>query len=296
MIKSFFKDNNIDFFEDASLKKYNTYRVDARCKYLVFPKTEEELIAILREIKKKNIKYIILGNGSNVIFDFEYYDGIIIRLDNLNLVEYKGNIVTVGAGYSLIKLAVETINKGLSGLAFAAGIPGYVGASTAMNAGAYNSDMASIVKEVRVLNKNLEIEILNKEQLDYSYRDSFLKQHPEYIVLSTTLELGEGNIKEMQEQIQERRNKRLASQPLDLPSAGSVFRNPEGMYAGELIEKLDLKGYNINGAEVSVKHANFIVNKGDAKGKDIVELINKIQKEVKENYNVELKLEQIIIK
>ena len=296
MIKSFFKDNNIDFFEDASLKKYNTYRVDARCKYLVFPKTEEELIAILREIKKENIKYIILGNGSNVIFDFEYYDGIIIRLDNLNLVEYKGNIVTVGAGYSLIKLAVETINKGLSGLAFAAGIPGYVGASTAMNAGAYNSDMASIVKEVRVLNKNLEIEILNKEQLDYSYRDSFLKQHPEYIVLSTTLELGEGNIKEMQEQIQERRNKRLASQPLDLPSAGSVFRNPEGMYAGELIEKLDLKGYNINGAEVSVKHANFIVNKGDAKGKDIVELINKIQKEVKENYNVELKLEQIIIK
>ena len=296
MIKSFFKDNNIDFFEDASLKKYNTYRVDARCKYLVFPKTEEELIAILREIKKENIKYIILGNGSNVIFDFEYYDGIIIRLDNLNLVEYKGNIVTVGAGYSLIKLAIETINKGLSGLAFAAGIPGYVGASTAMNAGAYNSDMASIVKEVRVLNKNLEIEILNKEQLDYSYRDSFLKQHPEYIVLSTTLELGEGNIKEMQEQIQERRNKRLASQPLDLPSAGSVFRNPEGMYAGELIEKLDLKGYNINGAEVSVKHANFIVNKGDAKGKDIVELINKIQKEVKENYNVELKLEQIIIK
>lgn len=296
MIKSFFKDNNIDFFEDASLKKYNTYRVDARCKYLVFPKTEEELIAILREIKKENIKYIILGNGSNVIFDFEYYDGIIIRLDNLNLVEYKGNIVTVGAGYSLIKLAVETINKGLSGLAFAAGIPGYVGASTAMNAGAYNSDMASIVKEVRVLNKNLEIEILNKEQLDYSYRDSLLKQHPEYIVLSTTLELGEGNIKEMQEQIQERRNKRLASQPLDLPSAGSVFRNPEGMYAGELIEKLDLKGYNINGAEVSVKHANFIVNKGDAKGKDIVELINKIQKEVKENYNVELKLEQIIIK
>lgn len=296
MIKSFFKDNNIDFFEDASLKKYNTYRVDARCKYLVFPKTEEELIAILREIKKENIEYIILGNGSNVIFDFEYYDGIIIRLDNLNLVEYKGNIVTVGAGYSLIKLAIETINKGLSGLAFAAGIPGYVGASTAMNAGAYNSDMASIVKEVRVLNKNLEIEILNKEQLDYSYRDSFLKQHPEYIVLSTTLELGEGNIKEMQEQIQERRNKRLASQPLDLPSAGSVFRNPEGMYAGELIEKLDLKGYNINGAEVSVKHANFIVNKGDAKGKDIVELINKIQKEVKENYNVELKLEQIIIK
>ena len=296
MIKSFFDANSIEYTENASLKKYNTYRIDATCKYLVFPKNEEELINILKEIRKENTKYLILGNGSNVILDFDYYDGVIIKLDNLNSITYNGNLVTVGAGYSLIKLATETIDKGLSGLTFAAGIPGCVGASTAMNAGAYNSDMASIIKSVRILNYNLEVETLNKEDLQFSYRDSYLKQHPENIVLSTTFELSTGDSAEMNNQVKERRNKRLASQPLDMPSAGSVFRNPEGMYAGELIEKLGLKGCNIGGAEVSVKHANFIVNKGTAKGRDVVELINKIKKEVKENYNVDLKLEQIIIK
>ena len=296
MIKNFFNENNIDYKEDASLKKYNTYRIDAKCKYLVFPNNETELINILKYLKENNIKYLILGNGSNVIFNFDYYDGVIIKLDNLNQIEFKDNIVTVGAGYSLIKLAVETIEKGLDGLTFAAGIPGCVGASTAMNAGAYNSDMASVIKEVRVLNKNLIIETIENKDLHFSYRDSFLKQNPEYVVLSTTFELTKGNIEEMKHHIEERRKKRLLSQPLDLPSAGSVFRNPESMYAGELIEKLNLKGYNINGAEVSTKHANFIVNKGNAKGKDVVELINKIKKDVKDNYNVDLKLEQIIIK
>ena len=296
MIKDFFETNSIKYIENAKLKKYNTYRIDATCKYLVFPKNETELINILKEIKKNNIKYIILGNGSNIILAFDHYDGIVIKLDNLNTIEYNGNLVTVGAGYSLIKLAMETIDKGLSGFSFAAGIPGNVGASTAMNAGAYNSDMASIVKNVRILNANLEIETLNKDKLNYSYRDSFLKQHPENIVLATTFELTPGNVLEMKKQVEDRRNKRLETQPLNLPSAGSVFRNPVGMYAGELIEKIGLKGYNINGAEVSPKHANFIVNKGNAKGKDVVELINKIKKEIKENYNIDLKLEQIIIK
>ena len=296
MIKNFFKINNIEYIENAQLKKHNTFHIAATCKYLVFPQNENELINIIKETKRDNIKYIILGNGSNVILDFDHYEGIIIKLDNLNAIEYDGNVVTVGAGYSLIKLAIETINKGLSGLTFAAGIPGCVGASTAMNAGAYNSDMASVVKNVKILNANLEIEILTKDQLNYSYRDSFLKQHPENIVLATTLELSPGNILEMNKQVKERRNKRPETQPLDMPSAGSVFRNPEGMYAGELIEKLGLKGYNINGAEISPKHANFIVNKGNAHGKDIIELINKVKKEVKEKYNVDLKLEQIIIK
>ena len=295
MIKNFFKSKNIECYENISLKKYNTYRVDTICQFLIFPKTEEELISVLREIKKEKIKYLILGNGSNIIFNTNYYKGIIIKLDRLNQIIYDNCIVTVGAGYSLVKLANETINKGLSGLEFSAGIPGLVGASTAMNAGAYNCDMSSVVKSVRVLNDKLEIEILNNSDLEYSYRDSFLKKHNEYIVLSTTFELTTGDITEMKKIIVERKNKRLLSQPLDMPSAGSVFRNPEGMYAGELIEKANLKGYSIGGAEVSNKHANFIINKGNATGKDIVELINKIKKDVKEKYNVDLKLEQIIV-
>ena len=295
MIKSFFNQHGIEFEENASLKNHNTYKIAATCNYLVFPKDEDELIAILKEIKKDNLKYLVLGNGSNIILAKQNYDGIIIKLDHLNEVKYNHHIVTVGAGYSLIKLAVETIERGLSGLEFAAGIPGCVGASTAMNAGAYNSDMATVVKEVRVLTPDLKIKTLTNNDLAYEYRDSFLKKHPEYIVLSTTIELTDGDQEAMHAQIIERRMKRQASQPLNMPSAGSVFRNPEGMYAGELIENLNLKGFSIGGAKVSEKHANFIVNNGNATGEDVIKLINKIQKEVKEKYNVNLKLEQIII-
>ena len=295
MIKNFFKEHNIEYQEDISLKKYNTYRIDVKCKFLVFPKDEEELIQILKQIKNDNIKYLVLGNGSNIILNTDYYDGIVIKLDKLSNVEYHDNIVTAEAGCSLVKLALDTINNGLSGLEFAAGIPGAVGASTVMNAGAYNKDMASVVKEVRVLNENLEIETKKNIELAFEYRDSFLKKNPGYIVLSTTFLLEKGNKDEMMNQVVERRKKRIASQPLDMPNAGSVFRNPENMYAGELIEKCNLKGYNINGAEVSEKHANFIVNSGNASGKDIVKLIDVIKKEVKKNYNVDLKIEQIII-
>lgn len=295
MIKNFFDREKITYKENASLKKYNTYKIDTTCSYLVFPKNVNELITILKELKNNQIKYLILGNGSNVIFTKEHYDYVIIRLDNLNSIEYHDNIVTVEAGYSLSKLAVETINKGLDGLTFATGIPGCVGASTAMNAGAYNSDMSKVVKEAKILNENLDIITLNNNDLQYEYRDSLLKRNREYIVISTTFALTYNDTQTMKKLVEERRKKRMASQPLELPNAGSVFRNPANMYAGELIEKLNLKGYKIGDAEVSKKHANFIVNIGNATGKDIVKLIKKIKKEVKEKYNIELKLEQIII-
>ena len=295
MIKSFFDKLNIEYQENASLKNYNTYKIDATCNYLVFPKDETELITILRELKKTKTKYFILGNGSNIILSKAVFDGVVIKLDKFNKVTYNGNLVTAGAGYSLIKLAVETIGKGLSGLEFAAGIPGVVGASTAMNAGAYNSDMATVVKEVRVLTPDLKIITMTNSDLAYEYRDSFLKKNPGYIALEVTLELTDGDTPSMQKLIAERRMKRIAAQPLNMPSAGSVFRNPEGMYAGELIEKANLKGYTIGGAKVSEKHANFIVNNGGATGQDILDLINKIQKEVKTKYNVSLKIEQIIV-
>lgn len=295
MIKSFFDKHNIEYQEEASLKNYNTYKIDATADFIVFPKNEEELITIISQLKANKVKYLVLGNGSNVVFSKCNFNGIIIKLDKLNKIYYDDKLVTAEAGYSLIKLAIETIDKGLSGLEFATGIPGCVGASTAMNAGAYNSDMASVVKSVKVLTPDLEIKTLKNEELDFAYRDSFLKQHKDYIVLSTTFELAYGDKESMKNQINERRMKRYASQPLNMPSAGSVFRNPTNMYAGELIEKCNLKGYQIGGAQVSKKHANFIVNADQATGKDIVALINKIQKDVKDKYNVELKLEQIII-
>lgn len=295
MIKNFFNSNNIEYIEETSLKKYNTYRLDTKCKYIVFPKNVDELIKIIKEIKAKKIKYYIIGNGSNIIFSMDYYEGVIIKLDRLNKVTYKNNIVTAEAGYPLIKLAMETIDRALSGFEFAAGIPGSVGASTAMNAGAYNSDMSSIIKEVSVLTEDYKIKIFTNKELMFSYRDSILKKNPNLIVLSTTFELQPGIKEEMKEKVEERKIKRLNSQPLNMPSAGSVFRNPENMSAGMLIENINLKGYCINDAQISTKHANFIINKGNATGKDIIELINKIKKEIKNNYNIELKLEQIII-
>ena len=193
MIKNFFEKNNIEYKENISLKKYNTYKLDTVCDFLVFPKDEEELIKILKIVKETNTKHLILGNGSNVIFSMDKYEGVIIRLDNLSSIEYNENMVTVGAGYSLMKLAIETIEKGLSGLEFAAGIPGAVGASTAMNAGAYNSDMSRVVKSVRVLDENMNIVTLSNKDLAYEYRDSFLKKNSNYCVLSTTFILDNGD-------------------------------------------------------------------------------------------------------
>ena len=296
MTKSFFNSLNISYKEEVSLKNYNTYRVNTIAKFLVFPKTIEELQEIIKHLKDYNIKYFLLGNGSNIILSMDYYDGVIIKLDNFNSITYNDNLVTAGEGCSLIKLSLDTIEKGLTGMEFSTGIPGAVGASVAMNAGAYNSDISEILKEIIVLTPDNEIKKMKKEELSFEYRDSFLKRNKDYIVLSATFELEKGNTEEMKELVNERKRKRISSQPLDMPNAGSVFRNPEGNFAGALIESANLKGYNINGAEVSTKHANFIVNKGGATGEDIINLIDKIQKEIKEKNNIELKLEQIIVR
>lgn len=295
MIKNFINKHKIECYENANLKRYNTYRLNAVCKYLVFPETKEILQELLKELSKYQEKYLVLGNGSNIIIKEFYYDGVIILLNKLNQLTINDDKVEVEAGYSLQKLALEVSNRGLEGLEFASGIPGFIGASIAMNAGAYNSSFADIVESVQVINPNFELVTMTKDDLDFSYRSSLFKKEKNYIITSAILKLQPGDADEILEKISKRRVKRIETQPLDMPSAGSVFRNPEGMHAGELIEKCGLKGYNINGAEVSSKHANFIVNTGTATGKDIIKLIEHIQKEVKKQFNVDLILEQIIV-
>ena len=292
MIKDFFNKGNYNYEENISLKKYNTYRIDILAKYMVFPKNAKELIELINFARTNNIKYMILGNGSNVIFNTTYYDGIIIKLDNFNNMTIKGNKVYAEAGCSLIKLAISTINAGLSGLEFACGIPGTVGASISMNAGAYNLDISNSLESISVLTPQNEIITLNKKNLEFSYRDSFLKRNPDYVVLSANFLLKEGNREEMLLQMEERKKRRKDTQPLEYPSAGSVFRNPKDMFAGELIENLGLKGMKHNGAMISDKHANFIVNTGNAKSEDIKYLIDYAYNKVKEKYNVEMIVEQ----
>lgn len=295
MIKSFIDTSGVEYYEDVSLKKYNTYKIDAKAKYLVFPKDSVELISLISYLKSNKCKFLVLGNGSNVIFNFEYYDGVIIRLDRFNSISINDNVIEVGAGYSLIKLANEVALLGLSGLEFASGIPGCVGASVAMNAGAYNHSLAEVVESVMVLTPDNEIITMNNEELEFNYRESFLKHNKDYIILSCKIILSHGNKDEILELISNRRIRRMESQPLNYPSAGSVFRNPEGNYAGKLIEDCGFKGYKLGGAMVSLKHANFIINYDGATGRDIVLLINKIKNSVKEKYGIDLILEQIII-
>ncbi len=295
MIRSFINMHNLEYLEDVSLKKYNTYRLNTIARYLIFPRDVLELKELINYLRINKIKYIVLGNGSNVIFKNDVYEGVVINLKYFDNKKVKGDTIVVGAGYSLVKLSMECARHGLAGLEFASGIPGLVGASTAMNAGAYNYSMSDVVTRVKVLTPSLEEKILENKDLEFTYRHSFFKDNRDYIVLEVELKLDKGDREEILEKISSRKERRLLTQPLNYPSAGSVFRNPVNEHAGALIEGCGLKGYVRNGIEVSDKHANFIINKNNGSGKDIVYVIEKISEEVKKKYDVDLILEQEII-
>lgn len=292
-IISFIKKNKIgNIKENVSLSKYTTYKVGGVAKVMVFPKNEEKLILLIKKLKEENIKYKVIGYGSNLIFSDNIYDGVIIRLDEFDGVKVNDTIITAESGVSLIKLSYRALKEGLTGLEFASGIPGTIGGAVFMNAGAYKSDMGYIVSEVKVLTPDLKVKTLYNKDMKYKYRTSFLKDNPEYICLSAKIVLMHGDKKAIKELMESRRQKRLLTQPLEYPSAGSVFRNPEGDFAGRLIEETGLKGYKIGGAVVSPKHANFIVNENGATAKDIKELIDYVHDKVKKHSNVDLKIEQ----
>ncbi len=278
--------------ENVDLKKYTTFKLQATAKYLVIPKTIEELLNTIKFVKMNNIKYKIIGNGSNLIFVNNYYDGILIKLEEISHLKIEENKVIVGAGYSLIKLANKVSKLGYSGLEFATGIPATVGGAIYMNAGAYNSDMGYVVSEIKVLTPSLEIKTLYNKDLDFHYRKSFLQDNKDYICIEATIILKKANRDEILDLIEERKSRRLMTQPLEYPSAGSVFRNPTNDYAGRLIEEIGYKGKKIGDAQVSEKHANFIINTGNATGKEVYLLIKEIQEKVKEIYKIELKVEQ----
>lgn len=282
--------------EDVNLKQYNTYNIDTKTKFMAFPKTVDELISLLKYIKENNIKYFLLGNGSNIILPDEKFDGIVISFKDLNNYEIKDKKIYAQAGVMLPKMALDSINYSLKGLEWATGIPGTVGASILGNAGAYLHEIMERIEEIQVLDKDLNIKTLKKDDITYGYRTTSLKENREYIILSAVFSLEDGNIEESKELVKDRLKRRQESQPLDYPSAGSVFRNPsKELPAGKIIEELGLKGKTIGGAKISEKHANFIVNANNAKSSDIKELINIIKKEVKKKENIDLICEQEII-
>lgn len=278
---------------DASLKNLNTYKIASKAKYLIEIQTLEGLISILNYLHEHNIKYFILGAGSNIVID-EYFDGAIIKLNGLKKIEVKDNIITCESGAMMPSLSCVSIDHNLTGLEWAINIPGTVGGSIVGNAGAYKKEMFDSLVAVKVLDENFQIKELKKEEIKHSYRHTDLKEKP-WIVLSATFKLEKGDKEESLALVRDRKERRLATQPLDMPSAGSVFRNPLNDHAGRLIEAAGLKGKKIGGAMVSEKHANFIVNTGDATSNDIKNLIKLVHTQVKEKFNVDLVLEQEII-
>lgn len=284
--------NDIIVIENASLKNYNTYKIESKAKYLIKVKSLDGLISLLKYLKKENIPYFILGNGSNVILD-KYFKGAIIKLDGLNKITIKDTYVTAEAGAMMNTLASFTVDASLTGLEWAINIPGTIGGSIFGNAGAYNSDIFTNLISIKILTNDLEIKEIRKEDITYSYRFTNLKDQG--IILSGIFKLTKGDKLESLALIKNRCEKRLATQPLNMPSAGSVFRNPENDHAGRLIEASGLKGKTIGGAQVSLKHANFIVNIGEATSEDIKNLIKLIQDEVEHKFHIKLILEQNII-
>lgn len=280
---------------DIPLEKYTTYRIKGKAKLLVIPRDEENLIKLLKLIQQKQYPYKIIGAGSNLIFEQDY-EGILIKLDDFNLLSIEDTKLVVGAGYNLMKLAMKVSRLGLTGMEFATGIPGTVGGAVFNNSGAYKSDMGYIVDSILVLTPELEKKRMTNAELAFHYRTSFLKENKDYICLEATIRLQQGDPNQILEIIQDRKKRRLKEQPLEYPSAGSVFRNPLNNYAGKLIEEVGFKGKQLGGAMVSLKHANFIINHKNATGKDIVNMIDMIKKEVFKKYDIELILEQEIVK
>lgn len=278
--------------KNPKMSEYTTYKVGGKALAIVYPEDIDKLIKLLDYLKKENIKYKIVGNGSNLVFSDDTYEGVIIKLDEFNNLEINDNIVIVGAGYNLIKLSLKVARLGLVGLEFASGIPGTVGGAVYMNAGAYKSDMGYIVSEIKVLTPDLKVKTLYNKDLNFHYRSSFLQENPGYICLEAKIILRKGDSNAILDVIKERKQRRIITQPLEYPSAGSVFRNPSNDFAGRLIEELGYKGKNIGGAYVSEKHANFIINKNNAKASDIRQLIKEIKEKVKEKYDIDLIVEQ----
>jgi len=275
---------------DEPLYKHTTYKVGGPGQVFVVAKTYFDIGTVIDYALKNNIKYFVLGAGSNVLFNDSAFKGIIVSTRLLNAYEISGNEVYAECGMSIIALSMLTAQEGLSGLEFASGIPGFIGGAIYMNAGAYKKDISSILKEVLVY-RDGKMEWLKADTLDLSYRHSIFQEHRDWIIIAARFGLHPSQPEVIKELIQVRKVKRMETQPYDANSAGSVFKNPENHNSWELIDRAGLRGFRVNDAQVSLKHPNFIVNADRASAKDIYALIRKVQKDVEDKFGVHLKVE-----
>jgi len=275
--------------EFEPLAKHTTLRVGGPARVFVQPSDKEAFVEIIKIIREMNLDFKILGKGSNLLASDEVYEGVVIQTDKgMNDIAIDGTLVTVGAGVSDVKLARDVAQLGLSGLEFLSGIPGTIGGAVFMNAGAYKKEISDVLVKVQILNEKNELMWLDKEALEFAYRKSIFQQKPDWLIVEAVLQLELGDTDEILATIKRRKEKRTLSQPLELPSAGSTFRNPDGYAAWKLIADAGLRGFTIGGAKVSEKHTNFIVNAGKATAQDIADVITHVQKTVCEKEDLKM--------
>lgn len=272
------------------LAKYSSFRTGGKAANIIFPESTEEFVTALRE----NPGAAVLGNLSNTLVLDGGIDGTVIITTKLNSVSVNGNNVTAAAGASLTSVAVAARDASLAGCEFLYGIPGTVGGGVFMNAGAYGGEIADIIENAVVFTPDGKVTTLSKDDLDLGYRTSKL-QSTRYILLSAAFSLQSGNKEVISSAMDDLMNRRMTTQPLDKPSCGSTFKRPAGNFAGKLISDCGLKGMSVGGAQVSEKHAGFIVNSGGATSRDILDLVQLVKKTVFEKTGVLLEEEIRII-
>lgn len=282
--------------EMEPLSNHTTIKVGGPADVLIEPASVESLKKAMAIIKKHEVPWRAIGRGSNLLVSDEGVEGVVIKIgEGLDELHVDGETVTVGGGYSLVRLATLMSKQGLSGLEFAGGIPGSVGGAVYMNAGAHGSDMSQIVKRALILFPDGMMEWLTNEEMQFAYRTSVLQTKRRGICIAAELQLTSGNREEIVAKMRKNKDYRRETQPWDKPCAGSIFRNPLPQYAGKLIEEAGLKGYTIGGAKISEQHANFIVNTGKAKAKDVLDLIQFVKKTIHELHGIHLRTEVEII-
>lgn len=279
--------------ENESLAIHSTMRVGGNARLAAFPRDAEELRSLVSLAKAHGIRHIIVGNASNILFDDKGFDGLVIFTTAMRSVEWNGDTVTAACGASLTGLSAAATKKGLSGLEFAFGIPGTIGGAVYMNAGAYGSEISAVLTESTYLGSE-EFLTRSAEEHRFGYRTSIYRSTND-IILSATFRLTPDDPAEIAARAEQNMTSRRSKQPLEYPNAGSVFKRPEDAFPGALIEKAGLKGLRIGGAEISEKHANFIVNRGGATASDVLKLVDTARREVYQKFGISLETEIIHI-
>lgn len=292
-IKEIVPEENILF--DEPMSKHTTFRVGGNAKCLIKIENKQQLVKLVPYLQITGQEYFILGNGSNLLVGDKGYSGIVVKLDsNMGSIPVEGNRMRVPAGTLLAKAAAVARDNSLTGMEFASGIPGTIGGGIVMNAGAYGGEMSQIVESVEVMNREGEILVLDNDTMEFGYRTSVIKNRP-FIVLETVLRLQQGEQADITAKMEELAAKRREKQPLEYPSAGSTFKRPEGYFAGKLIMDAGLRGFGIGGAKVSDKHCGFVINSGNATAADVKEVIEEVQRCVKDKFGVLLEREVIYL-